>query len=161
MCSCMVPRVSVTLASAPARRTSAPTAPRRRTRVLALPEARWALASTVAFLLAFPLDLADVSAWLYGPLYVIAYAAGGWEPALEGLRALREKSLDVDLLVIVAACPADAGHPTLMSDFRQPWSPASPMLEVCGTGCTGIRSGVCGPCGRRTLGSTGGSSRRW
>ncbi|MPY45284.1 cadmium-translocating P-type ATPase, partial [Streptomyces phyllanthi] len=82
--------------------------PRRRTRVLALPEARWALASTVAFLLAFPLDLSGASAWLYGPLYVIAYAAGGWEPALEGLRALRGKTLDVDLLMIVAALGAAA-----------------------------------------------------
>ncbi|MDT0566776.1 heavy metal translocating P-type ATPase [Streptomyces sp. DSM 3412] len=104
----MVARVSVTLTPTPARRTSAPTAPRRRTRVLALPEARWALTSTLAFLLAFPLDLAGASAWLYGPLYVLAYAAGGWEPALEGLRALREKSLDVDLLMIVAALGAAA-----------------------------------------------------
>lgn len=108
MCSCMVCRVSATLAPSPARRTAAPTAPRRRTRILALPEARWALASTVAFLLAFPLDLAGASAWLYGPLYAIAYVAGGWEPALEGLRALREKSLDVDLLMIVAALGAAA-----------------------------------------------------
>ncbi|WP_193241841.1 heavy metal translocating P-type ATPase [Streptomyces phaeolivaceus] len=98
--------VSATLAPSPARRPSAPTAPRRRTRVLALPEARWALVSTVAFLLALPLDLAGASAWLHGPLYAVAYAAGGWEPALEGLRALREKSLDVDLLMIVAALGA-------------------------------------------------------
>lgn len=108
MCSCMVCRVSATLTPTPVRRPSATTAPRRRTRVLALPEARWALTSTLAFLLAFPLDLAGASAWLYGPLYVIAYAAGGWEPALEGLRALREKSLDVDLLMIVAALGAAA-----------------------------------------------------
>jgi heavy metal translocating P-type ATPase len=104
----MVCRVSATLAPSPVRRTPPSTAPRRRTRVLALPEARWALASTVAFLIAFPLDLAGASAWLYGPLYVVAYAAGGWEPALEGLRALREKSLDVDLLMIVAALGAAA-----------------------------------------------------
>ncbi|MGW0822686.1 heavy metal translocating P-type ATPase [Streptomyces sp. NPDC002845] len=103
----MVSRVSATLTASPVRSSSS-TAPRRRTRLLALPEARWALASTVAFLIAFPLDLAGVSAWLYGPLYVIAYAAGGWEPALEGLRALREKSLDVDLLMIVAALGAAA-----------------------------------------------------
>jgi heavy metal translocating P-type ATPase len=99
------------LAPAPADQALSPrdgAAPRRRTRVLALPEARWALASTVAFLIAFPLDLAGASAWLYGPLYAIAYAAGGWEPALEGLRALREKSLDVDLLMIVAALGAAA-----------------------------------------------------
>ncbi|WP_328842089.1 heavy metal translocating P-type ATPase [Streptomyces europaeiscabiei] len=104
----MVCGVSATLAPSPARRTAAPTATRRRTRILALPEARWALASTVAFLLAFPLDLAGASAWLYGPLYAIAYVAGGWEPALEGLRALRERSLDVDLLMIVAALGAAA-----------------------------------------------------
>ncbi|MDX3691515.1 heavy metal translocating P-type ATPase [Streptomyces europaeiscabiei] len=104
----MVDGVSATLAPSPARRTAAPTATRRRTRILALPEARWALASTVAFLLAFPLDLAGASAWLYGPLYAIAYVAGGWEPALEGLRALRERSLDVDLLMIVAALGAAA-----------------------------------------------------
>ncbi|NEY34743.1 cadmium-translocating P-type ATPase [Streptomyces sp. PRKS01-65] len=83
-------------------------APRRRTRVLALPEARWALASLIAFLLALALDLGGASAWAYGPLYAIAYAAGGWEPALEGLRALREKTLDVDLLMIVAALGAAA-----------------------------------------------------
>ncbi|MER6010763.1 heavy metal translocating P-type ATPase [Streptomyces bluensis] len=99
--------MSTTLAPPPVR-PSAPSAPRRRTRVLALPEARWALAATLAFLLALPLDLTGAPAWLYGPLYVIAYAAGGWEPALEGLRALREKTLDVDLLMIVAALGAAA-----------------------------------------------------
>lgn len=101
----MVCRVSTTLAPtpvpAPVRR-----APRSRTRVLALPEARWALASLVAFLLALSLDLGGAPAWTYGPLYAVAYAAGGWEPALEGLRALREKTLDVDLLMIVAALGA-------------------------------------------------------
>ncbi|MEV6590744.1 heavy metal translocating P-type ATPase [Streptomyces acidicola] len=99
--------MSTTLAPPPVR-PSAPSAPGRRTLVLALPEARWALASTLAFLLALPLDLTGAPAWLYGPLYVIAYAAGGWEPALEGLRALREKTLDVDLLMIVAALGAAA-----------------------------------------------------
>lgn len=108
MCSCMVCRVSITVAPAPQAAPTAPAPPRRRTRVLALPEARWALASLVAFLLALPLDLGGASAWTYGPLYAVAYAAGGWEPALEGLRALREKTLDVDLLMIVAALGAAA-----------------------------------------------------
>lgn len=100
-------RVSTTLAPTP---VPAPPrqAPRRRTRVLALPEARWALASLIAFLLALALDLGGAPAWAYGPLYALAYAAGGWEPALEGLRALREKTLDVDLLMIVAALGAAA-----------------------------------------------------
>ncbi|MFI9168454.1 heavy metal translocating P-type ATPase [Streptomyces lincolnensis] len=101
----MVVRVSTTLTST-AVPTSARPAPRRRTRVLALPEARWALAATVAFLLGLAFDLGGAPAWLYGPLYAVAYATGGWEPALEGLRALREKTLDVDLLMIVAALGA-------------------------------------------------------
>ncbi|MGW0911368.1 heavy metal translocating P-type ATPase [Streptomyces sp. NPDC002784] len=103
----MVARVSTALAPthAPA---PAPAAPRRRTRILALPEARWALAATVAFLLGLALDLTGAPAWAYGPLYAVAYLTGGWEPALEGLRALREKTLDVDLLMIVAALGAAA-----------------------------------------------------
>ncbi|MFI6037392.1 heavy metal translocating P-type ATPase [Streptomyces sp. NPDC051315] len=100
-------RVSTTLAS---HATAAPvsTAPRRRTRVLALPEARWALAATVAFLSGLGLDLGGAPSWTYGTLYAVAYVTGGWEPALEGLRALREKTLDVDLLMIVAALGAAA-----------------------------------------------------
>ncbi|MFJ8979350.1 heavy metal translocating P-type ATPase [Streptomyces sp. NPDC102282] len=80
--------------------------PRRRTRVLALTEARWAGAALVLFLLALPLELTGAPAWAWGPLYALVYAAGGWEPALSGLRELREKVLDVDLLMIVAALGA-------------------------------------------------------
>ncbi len=58
------------------------------------------------FLLALPIQLAGASAWVWGPLYGVVYVAGGWEPAREGLRALREKTLDVDLLMIVAAIGA-------------------------------------------------------
>ncbi|MGW5652944.1 heavy metal translocating P-type ATPase [Streptomyces humi] len=83
-------------------------APRRRTRVLALPEARWALAATVLFLLALPLQLAGAPAWTWGPLYASAYVTGGWEPGWEGLRALRRRTLDVDLLMVVAALGAAA-----------------------------------------------------
>ncbi|MFD5871507.1 heavy metal translocating P-type ATPase [Streptomyces sp. NPDC060322] len=80
--------------------------PRRRTRVLALTEARWAGAALVLFLLALPLELTGAPAWAWGPLYALVYAAGGWEPAQSGLRELREKVLDVDLLMIVAALGA-------------------------------------------------------
>ncbi|MBB4902123.1 heavy metal translocating P-type ATPase [Streptomyces griseostramineus] len=83
-------------------------AARRRTRVLALPEARWALAALVAFLAGLAADLGGAPPWISGTLYAVAYASGGWEPALEGLRALREKTLDVDLLMIVAALGAAA-----------------------------------------------------
>lgn len=80
----------------------------RRTRVRELPEVRWAALATAAFLPAFPLDLAGAPAWLWGPLYAVCYAAGGWEPGLAGLRALREQALDVDLLMVVAAIGAAA-----------------------------------------------------
>ncbi|MFH8897712.1 heavy metal translocating P-type ATPase [Streptomyces coeruleorubidus] len=81
-------------------------APRRRTRVLALPEARWATAATVFFLLALPLQLTGAPAWAWGPLYALSYATGGWEPGWEGLKALKERTLDVDLLMVVAALGA-------------------------------------------------------
>ncbi|MFF9281469.1 heavy metal translocating P-type ATPase [Streptomyces griseosporeus] len=107
MCSCIVGRVSATLAPAPSPSPARP-APHRRTRLLALPEMRWALAATVAFLLGLVSDVAGMPVWVHGILYAVAYLAGGWEPALEGLRALREKTLDVDLLMIVAALGAAA-----------------------------------------------------
>ncbi|MFD7518581.1 heavy metal translocating P-type ATPase [Streptomyces niveus] len=81
---------------------------RRRTRVLALPEARWASAALVLFLIALPLDLLGAPAWTWGPLFAATYVAGGWEPGREGLKALRNKTLDVDLLMVVAALGAAA-----------------------------------------------------
>ncbi|WP_405808524.1 heavy metal translocating P-type ATPase [Streptomyces sp. NBC_01520] len=85
-----------------------PALPKRRTRVLALPEARWALAALVLFLIALPLHLAGSPAWLWGPLYAAVYITGGWEPGWEGLKALKDKTLDVDLLMVVAAVGAAA-----------------------------------------------------
>ncbi|WP_242427580.1 heavy metal translocating P-type ATPase [Streptomyces sp. Root431] len=87
---------------------SAPARPVTRTRATALPEVRWAALAALAFLAAFPLDLAGAPAWTWAPLYAVCYAAGGWEPGLAGLRALRERSLDVDLLMVVAALGAAA-----------------------------------------------------
>ncbi|AVH93799.1 MULTISPECIES: heavy metal translocating P-type ATPase [Streptomyces] len=82
--------------------------PRHRTRVLALPEARWALTALVLFLIALPLDLLGAPAWARAPLYAAVYVAGGWKPAREGLEALKHKTLDVDLLMVVAALGAAA-----------------------------------------------------
>ncbi|MFJ6137539.1 heavy metal translocating P-type ATPase [Kitasatospora sp. NPDC092286] len=99
--------MSATVLTRPA--PAAPAAPHpRRTRVLALPEARWAAAATVAFLAALAVHLPGGPAWAYGPLYAVAYLAGGWEPAWAGLRALRGRTLDVDLLMVVAALGAAA-----------------------------------------------------
>jgi heavy metal translocating P-type ATPase len=84
------------------------TALRRRTRVLALPEARWALAALVLFLAALPLNLLGAPVWTWGPLFAATYVTGGWEPGWAGLKALRERTLDVDLLMVVAAIGAAA-----------------------------------------------------
>ncbi|GLW52151.1 heavy metal translocating P-type ATPase [Kitasatospora phosalacinea] len=102
--------MSATLIERPAGAAAAPTdpTPRRRTRVLSLPEARWAAAALALFLLALPLHLTGAPAWAWGPLYALAYACGGWEPGWAGLQALREKTLDVDLLMVVAALGAAA-----------------------------------------------------
>ncbi|WP_406353819.1 heavy metal translocating P-type ATPase [Streptomyces sp. NBC_01635] len=93
---------------APAAAGPPPGLPRRRTRVLALPEARWALAALVLFLLALPLYLLGAPGWLWGALFAATYVAGGWEPGWEGLKALKDKTLDVDLLMVVAALGAAA-----------------------------------------------------
>jgi heavy metal translocating P-type ATPase len=85
-----------------------PAPPKRRTRVLALPEARWALAALVLFLIALPLDPLGAPAWLWVPPYAAVYITGGWEPGWEGLKALKDKILDVDLLMVVAALGAAA-----------------------------------------------------
>ncbi|MFJ5798241.1 heavy metal translocating P-type ATPase [Streptomyces decoyicus] len=93
---------------APPAVASRPAPSRHRTRVLALPEARWALAALLLFLLALPLDLLGTPWWLWGPLYAAVYLSGGWEPGWEGLKALKDKTLDVDLLMVVAALGAAA-----------------------------------------------------
>ncbi|NBM19803.1 heavy metal translocating P-type ATPase [Streptomyces sp. GC420] len=82
--------------------------PTRRTRLSAVPEVRWAALSAAAFLLALPLDLTGAPVWSWGPLYALCYTAGGWEPGLAGLTALRDRTLDVDLLMVVAAVGAAA-----------------------------------------------------
>ena len=85
-----------------------PSTPIRRTRLFELPEMRWATASLVLFLVGLAAQLAHAPAYVWGLLFAACYLAGGWEPALAGLKALREKTLDVDLLMIVAAIGAAA-----------------------------------------------------
>src|SRR5580704_18283707 len=85
----------------PAARAAAPTA-------WSLPGVRLAGAATVLFLAGLAARLADGPAWLGWALFLACYAAGGWEPALAGLRALRGRVLDVDLLMVAAAIGAAA-----------------------------------------------------
>jgi heavy metal translocating P-type ATPase len=77
-------------------------------RLRALGEVRWAAAATMLFALGGIAQLLDAPAPVWWTLYLACYATGGWGPALAGLRALQDRSLDVDLLMIVAAIAAAA-----------------------------------------------------
>lgn len=67
---------------------------------------RWAALALVLFALGGLAQLAGAPAEVWWAAYLACYVAGGWEPGLAGLRALAEKTLDVDLLMIVAALVA-------------------------------------------------------
>src|SRR5882762_479276 len=91
---------------------AAPTArgatPAVRTRAFALPEVRWAAVATVLFVFGLAAQFGGAPALMWWALYLACCVTGGWGPALAGLRALRERTLDVDLLMIVAAIGASA-----------------------------------------------------
>ena len=59
--------------------------------------------ATVLFVAGGVCQLLGAPPVVWWTLYLACYATGGWEPALSGLKALREKTLDVDILMIVAA----------------------------------------------------------
>jgi heavy metal translocating P-type ATPase len=73
-----------------------------------LVEVRWAALALGLFALGGIAELAGAPAPIWWALYLACYVAGGWEPAWEGLQALMEKRLDVDVLMIVAALAAAA-----------------------------------------------------
>lgn len=73
---------------------------------LTLPEVRWAALATVLFLVAALAGPAGAPRALVTLIFAGCYVAGGWEPARAGLHALLRKTLDVDLLMIVAALVA-------------------------------------------------------
>lgn len=69
---------------------------------------RWAAAALVLFLAGLAAQLSGAPEPVWWTLYLACYAAGGWEPAWAGVQALRDRILDVDLLMIVAAIGAAA-----------------------------------------------------
>ena len=96
-----------TLSTPPSDRLDAPvTGTARRSgvwSVLSMAEIRWAGLATALFLAGAVCQLLDTPAPVWWTLYLACYATGGWEPTLSGLHALRDKTLDVDVLMIVAA----------------------------------------------------------
>ncbi len=71
--------------------------------VLGVPKVRWAALSTVLFAAGAILQSPGAPATPYWLLYLACYATGGWEAGLAAVRTAREKSLNVDQLMIVAA----------------------------------------------------------
>ncbi|MFD5180635.1 heavy metal translocating P-type ATPase [Nocardia sp. NPDC058379] len=69
---------------------------------------RWAAAAIALFALGLTAKLTGGPAWLWWALLLACYLVGGWEPGLEGLKALRDRTLDVDLLMVAAALGAAA-----------------------------------------------------
>jgi cation-transporting P-type ATPase J len=87
----------------------APAAPaRRRAGLRSLPEVRWAALATVLFAAGLAARFGHAPGAVAWVFFLACYAAGGWEPGLAGLRALRGKTLDVDLLMVAAAVGAAA-----------------------------------------------------
>ncbi|GFM20956.1 MULTISPECIES: heavy metal translocating P-type ATPase [Mycobacteriaceae] len=74
----------------------------------AVSSVRWAALSVGLFVAGAAMQVLDGPQWLWWALYLTCYAAGGWAPAREGLLALRDKTLDVDLLMVLAAVGAAA-----------------------------------------------------
>lgn len=73
-----------------------------------LASVRWAVAALVLMLAAVTAQLADAPPALWWALYLSCYLAGGWQSAVSGAQALRDRTLDVDLLMILAAIGAAA-----------------------------------------------------
>ncbi|MGH3867984.1 MAG: heavy metal translocating P-type ATPase [Pseudonocardiaceae bacterium] len=73
-----------------------------------MPEVRWAAVATALFGVGLLVRLAGGPGWLSWTLLLACYVTGGWEPGWAGLRALRDKTLDVDLLMVLAAIGAAA-----------------------------------------------------
>jgi cation-transporting P-type ATPase D len=67
---------------------------------------RWATVALGLFLAGLAAQLLDAPSVLWWTLYLACYVTGGWAPAWEGIQALRSRSLDVDLLMVVAAIGA-------------------------------------------------------
>src|ERR1700710_1387270 len=67
---------------------------------------RWAVAALFLFLVGVAAQLFGAPSAIWWTLYLACYLIGGWSPAWEGIRALRSRTLDVDLLMVVAAIGA-------------------------------------------------------
>lgn len=75
-------------------------------RAWAVPSVRWAAAALALFFAGLATQLLDGPEVLRWGLFLACYAVGGWESAWAGIQALRQRTLDVDMLMVVAAIGA-------------------------------------------------------
>jgi cobalt/nickel-transporting P-type ATPase D len=90
-------------------RTRRPVAPAMRLGVSGLwsvASVRWAGLALCLFLAGLTAQLFHAPSGIWWTLYLACYVTGGWSPAWEGVQALRSRTLDVDLLMVVAAIGA-------------------------------------------------------
>lgn len=97
-----------TLANAPAPSRSAASASSSAGWLWSVSSVRWAAGALGLFLAGLAAQLAGAPEPLWWGLYLACYVTGGWEPAWAGIQALKSRTLDVDLLMIVAAVGAAA-----------------------------------------------------
>src|SRR6478735_3180041 len=71
-----------------------------------LPAVRWAATALLLFALGLAAQVLGAPEIIWWALYLACYAAGGWQPGLDGLRELGQRRLDVDLLMVLAAVGA-------------------------------------------------------
>jgi cation-transporting P-type ATPase D len=69
---------------------------------------RWAAVALALFLAGLIAQLNGAAETVWWTLYLACYLTGGWGSAWAGAKALRNKALDVDLLMVVAAVGAVA-----------------------------------------------------
>ncbi len=69
---------------------------------------RWAAVALALFLAGLTAQLNGAAETVWWTLYLACYLTGGWGSAWAGAKALRNKALDVDLLMVVAAIGAVA-----------------------------------------------------
>ena len=67
---------------------------------------RWAAVALGLFLAGLVAQLLDAPSAIWWVLYLACYVSGGWQPAWAGVQALRSRTLDVDLLMVIAAAAA-------------------------------------------------------
>ncbi|MED5813841.1 heavy metal translocating P-type ATPase [Mycolicibacterium sp. 050232] len=80
--------------------------PRVRTWIWSLGSVRWAAAAVALMLCGAVAQFLDAPQPVWWTLYLACYLAGGWQSAVSGVQALRDRTLDVDLLMVLAAVGA-------------------------------------------------------